>query len=103
MTGILLKWVYKKKLILEYNGSEAWIAGNWITKKRWLTFEWLMKKVELINIHNADTVVVVSKVLKEELLQRGVESNRVLVNPNGVDAAQYKSGDRGARNHHNVA
>lgn len=89
MTGVLLKWVYKKKLILEYNGSEAWIASNWITKKRRLNFEWLMKKVELITIHNADTIVVVSKVLEEELMNRGVQEKRVLVNPNGVDVDVY--------------
>lgn len=89
MTGVFLKWVYKKKLILEYNGSEAWIASNWITRKRWLSFEWLMKKVELIAIHNADTIVVVSQVLKEELMNRGVQEKRVLVNPNGVDVDVY--------------
>ncbi len=91
MTGVLLKWVYKKKLILEYNGSEAWIASNWIAKKRWLTFEWLMKKVELLNIQNANTIVVVSQVLKEELVDRGVSKQRILVNPNGVDANVYIS------------
>lgn len=103
MTGVFLKWAYKKKLILEYNGSEAWIASNWITKKRWLTFEWLMKKVELLNIHNADTIVVVSQVLKEELISRNVSSERVLVNPNGVDAIKYRSGVKHARDNYNIA
>lgn len=91
MTGVLLKWVYKKKLILEYNGSEAWIATHWITKKRWITFEWLMKKVEHITIQNADTIVVVSQVLKSELLEQKVLENKILVNPNGVDAQLYCS------------
>lgn len=103
MTGVLLKWVYKKKFILEYNGSEAWIATHWITKKRWLTFEWLMEKVELLNIHNADTIVVVSQVLKEELISRKVSSERVLVNSNGVDAIKYRSGVKYARDNYSVA
>lgn len=90
MTGVLLKWVYKKKLILEYNGSEAWIVTHWTAKKRWLTFEWLMKKVEQINIKNADTIIVVSEVLKSELLEQGILKNKILVNPNGVDAQRYK-------------
>jgi glycosyltransferase involved in cell wall biosynthesis len=90
MTGVLLKWHYKKKLILEYNGSEAWIATHWITKKRWLTFEWLMNKIESINLHNADTIVVVSQVLKDELIGYNVYLKKILVNPNGVDARQYK-------------
>ncbi|MFT6765626.1 MAG: glycosyltransferase involved in cell wall biosynthesis [Alteromonas naphthalenivorans] len=89
ITGVLLKWAYKKKLILEYNGSEVWIATHWITKKRWLTFEWLMNKVEQINIQNADTLVVVSQALKDELLEQGVLEYKILVNPNGVDAQKY--------------
>ena len=103
MTGVLLKWVYNKKFILEYNGSEAWIATHWITKKRWLTFEWLMKKVEQINIHNADTIVVVSEVLKDELLEHGVAKSKILVNPNGVNVMKYKPGAKSARNNYNGA
>ncbi len=91
MTGVLLKWWYKKKLILEYNGSEAWIATHWITKKRWLTFEWLMQKTEKITLKNADLIVVVSQVLQDELASRGVERRRIVVNPNGVDAQAYTS------------
>jgi glycosyltransferase involved in cell wall biosynthesis len=91
ITGVLLKWAYEKKLILEYNGSEAWIATHWITKKRWLTFEWLMKKVEHVNIQNADTLVVVSQALKDELLEQGISEYKILVNPNGVDAQKYYS------------
>jgi glycosyltransferase involved in cell wall biosynthesis len=90
ITGLLLAWWYKKKLILEYNGSEAWIASNWIEKKRWIKFEWLMKHVELMNILYADTIVVVSKVLKEELLACNVDGKKILVNPNGVDTNRFK-------------
>ena len=93
MTGVLLKWRYKKKFILEYNGSETWIATHWIAKKRWLTFEWVMNKIESVNLHNADTIVVVSQVLKDELISRNIDSNRILVNPNGVNAQVYKPFD----------
>ena len=90
ITGLLLAWWYQKKLILEYNGSEAWIASNWIEKKRWIKFEWLMKRVELVNILYADIIVVVSEVLKEELLAHGVDGKKILVNPNGVDTNRFK-------------
>ena len=110
MSGVLLKWVFKKKLILEYNGSEAWIATHWIIKKRWLTFEWLMKKVEHINIKHADTIIVVSEVLKHELLGQGVSKDKILVNPNGVNAQIYKpeiiikkGGGEYANNYYNVS
>lgn len=107
MTGVLLALWYKKKLILEYNGSEAWIASNWSVKKRWIKFEWLMKRVELVNLHNADAIVVVSAVLKEELVTRGVESKKILVNPNGVDTnlfkpSQYEVKKEYANNSHHI-
>ncbi len=90
MTGVLLAWWYKKKLILEYNGSEVWIVNNWSKKKRWIKFEWLMKRVEFINLHKADAIVVVSQVLKEELIQFGVEEKKILVNPNGVNTDLFR-------------
>lgn len=91
MTGIVLARRFNKKLILEYNGSEAWIATHWIKKKRWITFSWLMYWVEKINISQADYVVVVSQVLQDELVARGVTQKKIIVNPNGVDADMYKS------------
>ncbi len=106
MTGLLLAWWYKKKLILEYNGSEAWIASNWIEKKRWIKFEWLMKQVELVNILYADTIVVVSAVLKKELMLRNVSEKKILVNPNGVDTDLFSPSKHKvkeyANNNHNI-
>ncbi len=91
MTGVLLAWWYKKKFILEYNGSEVWIVNNWSKDKRWIKFEWLMKCVELINIHKSDAIVVVSEVLKKELIvQFGIEEKKILVNPNGVDISVFR-------------
>ena len=75
----------KKKLVLEYNGSEYWIASHWIEKKRWIKFEWLMKTVEDLNLQHADLIVVVSEVLQQELLGRGIKKKNIVVNPNGVD------------------
>ena len=89
ITGLLIAWWYKKKLILEYNGSEVWIATHWVQKKRWMKLTWLMEKVEMWNLHYADLVVVVSEALKSELLQKGVSPSKILVNPNGVDPEQY--------------
>ena len=89
-TGIFLKWFYRKRLVLEYNGSESWIATNWITRKRWITLKWLMNKIESINLNNADVVVVVSNVLKEEIISRNISHEKILVNPNGVDMMKYQ-------------
>lgn len=91
ITGVLLAKRFNKKLILEYNGSEAWIATHWIEKKRWITLSWLMYKIEKINISQADCVVVVSQALRDELVGRGVVASKIVVNPNGVDAQTYKN------------
>ena len=85
ITGVLLAWWYKKKLILEYNGSEAWIVLNWGVKKRFFSGALWMYGLERINLSCADSIVVVSEVLKQELIERGIASEKILVNPNGVD------------------
>lgn len=72
--------------VLEYNGSEVWIARNWSTP---LFFEDLASRIELANLRYADLVVVVSKALQAEVVAQGISADRVLVNPNGVDPARF--------------
>lgn len=76
-------------LVLEYNGSEVWVARNWSIP---LTFEGLADRIELANLKRADLVVVVSRALRDEIVGRGVPPERVLVNPNAVDPARYHPG-----------
>lgn len=92
LTGILLGWWYGKKLILEYNGSESWTTTHWIQKKKFITGAWLIHKIENLNLQFADYVVVVSEVLKDEIMARGVQLQKILVNPNGVDAHTFNAG-----------
>ncbi len=73
-------------LVLEYNGSEVWVARNWSTP---LTFERLAHRIERANLLSADLVVVVSRALRDEVIARGVPPDRVLVNPNAVDPERY--------------
>lgn len=79
-------------LILEYNGSEVWVARNWSTP---LTFERLADRIERANLQSADLVVVVSRALRDEVVARGVPPERVLVNPNAVDPERYHPGING--------
>lgn len=72
--------------ILEYNGSEIWMARHWGHP---LTYEALSTRIELLNLHAADLVVVVSRAMQEELRDRGIDAGRILVNPNAVDADRY--------------
>lgn len=73
--------------ILEYNGSEVWVAKNW--GRGTLKYEQLAEEVEMANLHGADVVVVVSQPMLDELRERGVDEAKVLVNPNGVNPDYY--------------
>ena len=49
----------------------------------------LAEQIELLNLNGADVVVVVSQPLKNQLVERGIEKDKILVNPNGVDPEVY--------------
>jgi len=84
--GVYLKAKYKIPYVCEYNGSFIWMGKNW--GKRFF-HEKLIHKIELLNLKAADLVVVVSQPMKTELLERGIEEQKILVNPNGVDTEKY--------------
>lgn len=73
-------------LVIEYSGSEVWVARNW--GKR-LHFEKEAIKIEQLNLTEAALVVAVSRPLFDELVERGVAADRILINSNGVDPAIY--------------
>jgi glycosyltransferase involved in cell wall biosynthesis len=76
-------------LALEYNGSELWIQRHWgATEEE--RFSGPLRALEERNVRSASLVVVVSSVLKEQLVEAGVEPDRVLVNPNGVDLERLR-------------
>lgn len=85
--GLALSTALGVPFVLEYNGSEAWMARNW---GRPLKYEALTEKIELANLNGADLVVVVSKAMRDELVDRGIDPAKILVNPNGVDTETYR-------------
>ena len=85
-SGVQLARHFNAPLVLEYNGSEIWIRQNW---SKGLRYKKLAEQIELLNLNCADVVVVVSQALKDKLLSRGIDSNKILVNPNGVDPDVY--------------
>lgn len=74
--------------VLEYNGSEVWTAQNWSGRK--LNGEEISLEIERLTFQKADLIVCVSKPLREELIARGVDGAKILVNPNGVDPHMYR-------------
>lgn len=78
---------FQVPLVLEYNGSELWIERHWGGGRNENRFD---VRVEDLMLHAAEVLVVVSEPLRDELVERGVEAERILVNPNGVDVERYR-------------
>lgn len=85
-SGVVLSRQLGIPLVLEYNGSEAWIARNW---GRPLREQALAERVEEANLRHAHLVVTISDVLRDELLERGVEPGRIVNYPNCIDPKMF--------------
>ncbi|MGB7978226.1 MAG: glycosyltransferase [Chlamydiales bacterium] len=86
-SGIQLAQRYGVPFVLEFNGSEIWVNRHW--KGSILKYEALTEQIERLNLQMSDLVVVVSRPLKEELIAKGIDPDKILVNPNGVDPDVY--------------
>jgi len=86
-SAVLLREKFQVPYVCEYNGSFPWTTRHWDGKK--LFHERLITRIELLNLQAADLVVVVSQPMKDELIERGIEDAKILVNPNGVDPDRY--------------
>ena len=101
-TGAVLKKKYAVPYICEYNGSFLWMGRHWGKGK--LLHEKLINRIELLNLNTADLVTVGSQPMKDELVKRGIESEKIFVNPNGVDPERYSPDidGSGIRRQHNL-
>lgn len=86
-TGLRLAATRGVPLVIEFNGSETWIARNWSGAP--LRYEPIAQRIESMNLKYADLVVVVSEAMREQAVELGARPERVLVNPNGVDPERY--------------
>ncbi len=84
--GVTLSRELGVPLVLEYNCSEVWVSQNWGAR---LGFAKLASAVEETCLKHAHMVVTVSDALRRELLQRGVDAERIVTYPNCVDADRY--------------
>lgn len=74
-------------LILEVNNIEAWLKSNWAGK---LYFKDILLKSEAVQFRDADALMVVSDVLKRDLVKWfGLPEEKIFVNPNGVDIDEF--------------
>ncbi len=95
ISGVTLSRRFKLPLVLEYNGSEAWVARNWGQP---LVFQRLAEDTEECALRHAHLVVTVSDVLKDELIARGVEPERIVMYPNCIDPAMFDPARFGEQN-----
>jgi glycosyltransferase involved in cell wall biosynthesis len=72
--------------VLEYNGSEVWVARHW---GRRLRYEKLAEDAEAVCLRHATVVVTVSEILRAEVESRGVAPHRIACYPNGVDTTLF--------------
>jgi glycosyltransferase involved in cell wall biosynthesis len=100
--GVTLSRKARLPLVLEYNGSEAWIAKHWGTP---LKSHALAVLAEDVCLEHAHLVVTVSGVLRDELLERGVLPERIVCYPNCIDPnvfnpQRFSDSDLAARRAH---
>jgi glycosyltransferase involved in cell wall biosynthesis len=85
VSGVLLSYFFRRPFILEFNSSAVWAAKNW-SRSRFILIE---KICESINLRGATRIAVVSEEMKRRLIRIGVPAGKVMVNPNGVNAAKF--------------
>ena len=78
----------KRPLLLEYNGSEVWVGKHW---DRVGSLD-LLERYERLNLDAAARIFVVSEVERRNLEGRGVDGQKIVVNPNGVDVERFRPG-----------
>ncbi len=86
--GVLVARCKRVPLVLEFNGSEVWMDTHWVNKK-WMRLHFLIRYFEHLNLRRAHSIIVVSQVLKDDLVAQGFDANKIVVNPNGVDTQKF--------------
>lgn len=86
LSGVMLSRELGVPLILEYNGSEIWCSKNWGRDLRHGAAALAMEDACLKHAH---LVITVSDVLRDELIERGVEPERAISHPNGINPSVF--------------
>lgn len=82
-----------RPLFLEYNGSEVWVGRHWDR----VGSLGLLERYERLNLQAAARIFVVSEVERRNLEARGVPTEKIILNPNGVDVQIFRPGAGGAQ------
>lgn len=88
VAGPLLSAWMRVPFILEYNASELWMANYWDPTR----FRTWLRLCEEVSLRTAARIVVVSEPIRQELLERGIPSERIILSPNAVDPEFFHPG-----------
>ncbi len=83
--GALLKKELGLPLMLHCDGVEYWIKKNWGK----LYFGKLLKWAEEMQWDAADSIFVPSANVKKQMVELGVDGDKIIVNPNAVDPDNF--------------
>jgi glycosyltransferase involved in cell wall biosynthesis/ubiquinone/menaquinone biosynthesis C-methylase UbiE len=86
--GALLSQEYGIPYIVEYNGSEISMMRSFAGSG--YVHEDLFLLAEEAAFRQATLISVISDAVRDDVLARGIESDKVVVNPNGVDPGAYR-------------
>jgi glycosyltransferase involved in cell wall biosynthesis len=103
--GYFLARKYSIPLVLEFNSSDVWKLKNWLKPQSGVKGLILKLYTQLFllpltqyfeknNLKTAYLIVVVSAVLKNSLIERGIDPEKILINPNGVDLNKFTFSSR---------
>jgi len=83
--GVVAAIKTNRPLFLEYNGSEVWVGQHWDQVGKLD----LLERYEKLNLKAATRIFVVSEVERRNLENRGVDSGKIIINPNAVDVSSF--------------
>ena len=86
LAGALLSWLTRIPLVLEYQGSEVWLAKNWDPAR----FRPWLGVCERVSIAASSQIVVLCEALRDELLGRGYPPQKIILNPAAVDPDRFR-------------
>jgi glycosyltransferase involved in cell wall biosynthesis len=89
LSGALLSRLTGKPLFLEYNGSEVYTGTKWGQHTPLLG---QLAVCERTALASATLIIVVAEASRAELIDMGVDPQRILLNPNGVDPGRFAQG-----------
>lgn len=85
-SGVVLSRRLNVPLVVEYNGSEAWIARHW---GKPFHDQQLAEATEEAMLRHAHLLVTISDVLRQELLDKGIPAERIVTYPNCIEPAMF--------------